>query len=102
MTFIFQMIKKNLKLKLKINKMNTKTKKTVVMKAEPVQTETPAQTKKATVKKVVANEVDKQIHTKMTNLETAYKAAIVGKMKFWEVKSMFKKLHKEIKKSTKK
>jgi hypothetical protein len=55
MTFIFQMIKKNLKLKLKINKMNTKTKKTVVMKAEPVQTETPAQTKKATVKKTVSS-----------------------------------------------
>ena len=82
--------------------MNTKTKKPVVMKAEPIQTETPTQTKKATVKKVVSNEVDKQIHTKMTNLETAYKAAISGKMKFWEVKSMFKKLHKEIKKSTKK
>ena len=102
MTFIFQTTKKNLKLKLKINKMNTKTKKPVVMKAEPIQTETPTQTKKATVKKVVSNEVDKQIHTKMTNLETAYKAAISGKMKFWEVKSMFKKLHKEIKKSTKK
>ena len=102
MTFIFQTTKKNLKLKLKINKMNTKTKKPVVMKAEPIQTETPTVTKKATVKKVVVNEVDKQIHTKMTNLETAYKAAISGKMKFWEVKSMFKKLHKEIKKSTKK
>ena len=102
MTFIFQTTKKNLKLKLKINKMNTKTKKTVVMKAEPVQTEKTTQTKKATVKNVVVNEVDKQIHTKMTNLETAYKAAISGKMKFWEVKSMFKKLHKEIKKSTKK
>lgn len=104
MTFISQTTRKNLKNKLKINKMNTKTKKPVVMKAEPIQTETPTVTvtKKTAVKKVVANEVDKQIHTNMINLETAYKAAISGKMKFWEVKSMFKKLHKEIKKSTKK
>ncbi len=82
--------------------MSTTAKKPVVMKAEPVQTEKPTVTKKVAVKKVEVNEVDKQIHTNMTNLETAYKAAIVGKMKFWEVKSMFKKLHKEIKKSTKK
>jgi hypothetical protein len=37
----------------------------------------------------------------MSKLETAYMAAISGEMKFGEVKSIFKQLHKEIKKSAK-
>jgi hypothetical protein len=37
----------------------------------------------------------------MSKLETAYMAAISGEMKFGEVKSIFKKLHKEIKSSVK-
>jgi hypothetical protein len=37
----------------------------------------------------------------MSKLETAYMAAISGEMKFGEVKSIFKQLHKEIKKSVK-
>ena len=36
----------------------------------------------------------------MAKLETAYMAATSGEMKFKEVKSVFRKLHKEIKKST--
>ena len=41
------------------------------------------------------------VSEKMSKLETAYMAAISGKMKFGEVKSIFKQLHKEIKKSVK-
>lgn len=41
------------------------------------------------------------VHEKMNKLETAYIAAISGKMKFGKVKSIFKQLHKEIKKSVK-
>lgn len=42
------------------------------------------------------------IHSKIQKLEIAYMAALSGEMKFGEVKSMFKKLHKAIKKSAKK
>ena len=38
---------------------------------------------------------------KLSKLETAYIAAISGEIKFGEVKSIFKQLHKEIKKSAK-
>lgn len=79
--------------------MNTKTKKTVVMKAEPVQAETKV---KKGVKKAESTDLNKEIRNKMTNLETAYLEALSGKIKFGEVKSMFKKLHKEIKGSRKK
>ena len=41
------------------------------------------------------------VHEKMNKLETAYMAAISGEMKFGKVKSIFKQLHKEIKKSVK-
>jgi hypothetical protein len=41
------------------------------------------------------------IHDRMAKLETAYIAAISGEIKFGEVKSIFKQLHKEIKKSAK-
>jgi hypothetical protein len=41
------------------------------------------------------------VSEKMSKLETAYMAAISGEMKFGEVKSIFKQLHKEIKKSVK-
>jgi hypothetical protein len=78
--------------------MNTKTKKSVVMKAEPVQ----AETKVKKVAKVESTDLNKEIRNKMTNLETAYLEALSGKIKFGEVKSMFKKLHKEIKGSRKK
>jgi len=41
------------------------------------------------------------VSEKMSKLETAYMAAISGEIKFGEVKSIFKQLHKEIKKSAK-
>lgn len=41
------------------------------------------------------------IQESMAKLESAYKAAIFGEIKFGEVKSIFKQLHKEIKKSAK-
>ncbi len=47
-------------------------------------------------------DVDSSLHNKMINLETAYINAISGKIKFGEVKSIFKKLHKEIKAISKK
>lgn len=41
------------------------------------------------------------IQERMAKLESAYESAITGEMKFGEVKSIFKQLHKEIKKSVK-
>jgi hypothetical protein len=46
--------------------------------------------------------INKLLHAKISNIETAYIAAISGKMKFSKVKEMFKKLHREVKSSTKK
>jgi hypothetical protein len=72
---------------------NSKT--TPSMKAEAnsnVKTRKPRATKAITVSPV---------HEKISKLETAYMAAISGEMKFGEVKSIFKQLHKEIKKSVK-
>lgn len=72
-------------------KKNKKTENTQVKK-EKVSTRKP----KARV------ESNNSIHSKMVNLEMAYMNAISGKIKFGEVKSMFKKLHKEIKATSKK
>lgn len=93
-----QVTRKNLK--LKTNKMNTKSKKPAVIKAEPTKAE--KKTTKKVVKKAESTTLNKVVRAKMTNLETAYIAAISGKIKFGEVKSVFKKLHKEIKESRKK
>jgi hypothetical protein len=41
------------------------------------------------------------IQERMAKLEIAYMSAISGEIKFGEVKSIFKQLHKEIKKSAK-
>ncbi len=82
--------------------MNTKAKKPAVIKAEPVQAEKKTTTTKKVVKKEESVDLNKVIRSKMTNLETAYMAAVSGKIKFGEVKSVFKKLHKEIKESRKK
>jgi hypothetical protein len=77
--------------------MKTKTtKKTPVMKAEtPISKETP-------VRKTRATKVVSPIQTEMTKLETAFMAAMTGQMKFKEVKSIFREIHKGIKSSTKK
>lgn len=85
-----------------------KTTKPAVKKT--VKTETKTTTKKPVAKKaevkvspetgeVKVEKVNKALRAKMTNLETAYLAAISGKIKFSKVKEMFKKLHKEVKKT---
>jgi hypothetical protein len=58
-------------------------------------------TKTAKKKTETAKTTVSPIHEKMSKLETAYMAAISGEMKFGKVKSIFKQLHKEIKKSVK-
>jgi hypothetical protein len=78
--------------------MKNKTKKTPVMKAEkPISKETPVRTTRTRVTKVVS-----PIQTEMTKLETAFMAAMTGQMKFKEVKSIFREIHKGIKSSIKK
>lgn len=78
--------------------MKNKTKKTPVMKAEqPISKETPVRTTRTRATKVVSS-----IQTEMTKLETAFMAAMTGQMKFKEVKSIFREIHKGIKSSTKK
>lgn len=60
-------------------------------------------TKTTTKKKTepTAKVVSSPVSEKLSKLEMAYMAAISGKIKFGEVKSIFKQLHKEIKKSVK-
>ena len=78
--------------------MKNKTKKTPVMKSEkPISKETPVRTTRTRDTKVVS-----PIQTEMTKLETAFMAAMTGQMKFKEVKSIFREIHKGIKSSTKK
>jgi hypothetical protein len=74
------------------------TKKTT--KTETKVKKTKSSPKKA--KSAMTIDVDNSLHSKIVNLETAYINAISGKIKFAEVKSIFKKIHKEIKATTKK
>lgn len=74
--------------------MTTKSTKAPSMKSK-TSTGATRKTKATTVSTV------SPVSEKMSKLETAYMAAISGEMKFGEVKSIFKKLHKEIKKSVK-
>jgi hypothetical protein len=60
---------------------------------KPIEVEKKA---KKTTKRVTPKN---EIHSRMSKLETAYMEALNGKIKFGEVKSMFKKFHKEIKES---
>ena len=81
--------------------MKTKSTKAPTMKAK-TSTGAPSKTKaktKATAKTATATV--SPVSEKMSKLETAYMAAISGEMKFGEVKSIFKQLHKEIKCSVK-
>ena len=79
--------------------MKTKTtKKSPVMKSEqPISKETPVRRTRTRATKVVS-----PIQTEMTKLETAFMAAMTGQMKFKEVKSIFREIHKGIKSYTKK
>lgn len=74
--------------------MTTNTKK---MSPKTKTTKTTTKKKTETNAKVTVSPVTE----KLSQLEMAYMAAISGKIKFGEVKSIFKQLHKEIKKSVK-
>ena len=76
--------------------MTTKGTKTPSMKSKTTSTGTTRKTKATQTVTAVS-----PVSEKMSKLETAYMAAISGEMKFGEVKSIFKKLHKEIKSSVK-
>jgi hypothetical protein len=79
--------------------MENESKKSPAMKSK---TSTGATRKtKATTAKTATVTAVSPVSEKMSKLETAYMAAISGEMKFGEVKSIFKQLHKEIKKSAK-
>ena len=75
--------------------------------AQKAKTASTGTTKRATTKKLVTPEVTaivtvvSPVSERMSKLESAYMSAINGEMKFGEVKSIFKKLHKEIKSSVK-
>jgi hypothetical protein len=75
--------------------MKTKT----IKKVEPKKSSKPSTKKEKNISSI---DVDNSLHSKILNLESAYADAISGKIKFGEVKDMFKKLHKEIKSTTKK
>lgn len=78
--------------------MENKSTKAPVMKSK---TTTSATRKTKATKATATVTAVSPVSEKMSKLETAYMAAISGEMKFGEVKSIFKKLHKEIKKSAK-
>jgi hypothetical protein len=83
--------------------MKNSTKKPVSVEVKkPIKTERKKRARKTEVK--TENPVNTQltVHTKIQKLEVAYMAAISGEMKFGKVKDLFKKLHRDIKKSTKK
>jgi len=68
-------------------------------KVEKMSSATKTTNRKRTTKQ--ATVAVSPVHEKMSKLETAYMSAISGEIKFGEVKSIFKQLHKEIKKSVK-
>ena len=77
--------------------MENKSTKAPVMKSKA----STSATRKTKAKATTATATVSPVSEKMSKLETAYMAAISGEMKFGEVKSIFKQLHKEIKKSAK-
>ena len=77
------------------------TRKTKVTATTATATTATATTATATTDTVATATAVSPVSEKMSKLETAYMAAISGEMKFGEVKSIFKQLHKEIKKSVK-
>ncbi len=76
--------------------MKTTTKKPAVIK-------TKAEVIEKTAKKVVpvAKKKTKNITIELGKIAEAYKQAISGKIKFSDVKEMFKELHREVKKTSK-
>ena len=78
----------------------TSTKKTATKKVESVEKTKKIDQVEKTKKLPIVNLTD--IREKIHSLEDAYFNAINGKIKFADVKDMFRKLHKEIKSTTKK
>lgn len=99
-TFISQMIKKNLKSKqsyfILYNLYNN-----IIMENNKTQVGEKPTRKARTTNSKKSTATISPIQERMTRLETAYMSAINGEIKFGEVKSIFKKLHREIKKSAK-
>ena len=60
------------------------------------------ETKKTTEKVETKVDSTETLKSNITKLESAYVEAISGKMKFAQVKDIFKKIHKEIKQSNRK
>ncbi len=60
------------------------------------------ETKKTTEKVETKVDSTETLKYNITKLESAYVEAISGKMKFAQVKDIFKKIHKEIKQSNRK
>jgi hypothetical protein len=82
--------------------MENKSTKAPVMKSKASTSATrKTKAKATTATATTATATVSPVSEKMSKLETAYMAAISGEMKFGEVKSIFKQLHKEIKKSAK-
>lgn len=84
--------------------MKTTSKKPVVKKVTTkVETKNTPKAEVKEVKSPVKKEVKTlNVSSELSKIGAAYMAALNGKMKFSEVKDMFKKLHKEVKKSSKK
>lgn len=87
--------------------MKTTAKKPAVKKAVKATSTKKVEPKKAEPKKTAKSEVKKireqlNVLSELSKIGDAYTAAINGKMKFSEVKEMFRKLHKEVKKSSSK
>jgi len=81
----------------------TKTTTKPAVKANTVKTEVKTETtKKPVVKKApVIKKSQLNMSIELKKIADAYTKAINGKIKFSEVKEMFKRLHKEVKKNTK-
>ena len=76
------------------------TKKKPAVKKTPVKKAAVKTTKKSDTAKKIESQLN--VLSELSKIGDAYTEAINGKRKFSEVKEMFKKLHKQVKRSTKK
>lgn len=70
------------------------------MKTTKVKVKSPVITEIKTTEITIDN--SDSLKTNISKLESAYMDAISGKMKFGQVKDLFKKIHKKIKQTNKK
>lgn len=95
-------VKKTTKLETKVITPKADASVKVEVKKEEVKSPVKAPVK-ASVKSVKKEaKPNLNVGSELSKIGAAYAAAINGKMKFSKVKEMFKKLHKEVKKSSKK